>query len=83
MNRALRGSPSVPHWDLCVLTAANKRQARAYEMQLDERRQMGSLPPATRWVVVPDTEGVRIGSGGATLHVLLQVVAILDFGPWE
>ncbi len=79
-EEALRGSPSFPHWDLCVLTAANDRQARAYEMQLEERREMGMLPPNTRWMAVPDVGGVRIGSGGATLHVLLEVMRTLEPG---
>ena len=79
-EQALRGSPSLPHWDLCVLTAANDQQARAYEMQLEERREMGVLPPTTHWLVVPDVGGVRIGSGGATLHVLLEVMRTLEPG---
>ena len=79
-EQALRGSVSTPHWDLCVLTAANERQARAYEMQLAERQDMGVLPPRTKWMVVPDVGGVRIGSGGATLHVLLRVMGALEPG---
>ncbi|MFH1609769.1 MAG: L-fucokinase, partial [Candidatus Bipolaricaulota bacterium] len=84
-EQALRGSPTLPHWDLGVLTAANERQARAYELQLAERREMGVLPPATQWRVVPDPEGVRIGSGGATLHALLAVLRTLgsDSDPGE
>ena len=80
-ERALRGSPSLRHWDLCVLTAANERQARAYEMQVKERQEIGALPPNMQWLVVPDPEGgVRIGSGGATFHVLLRILQTLEPG---
>ncbi len=76
-EQALRGTPSIAHWDVCVLTAANERQARAYELQLQERRELGALSPATQWIVVPDPDGARIGSGGATLNVLLRVIRLL------
>lgn len=68
---SLQGKPGdLPAWDLCVLTASNDRQAEAYEFQIRARSEAGLLPSRTRFRVVPDPNGLRIGSGGATLHVL-------------
>jgi fucokinase len=68
---ALAGSGDGTHtWDLCVLTASNEQQAEAYEAQLASRRRAGLLPRHTTFRVIPDPDGARIGSGGATLRVL-------------
>lgn len=66
-------TPKAPRWDWIVLTAADETQAAAYQMQLDRRGRENSLVPDTRYIVVPDTGGVRIGSGGATLNVLRHI----------
>ncbi len=63
----------APAWDYCVITSANERQARAYESELDWRRLRGKLPPSTRFLIVPDPDGQRIGSGGATLNALRAI----------
>ncbi len=44
--------------------------------QLDWRREAGLLPSRTQFLVLPDPDGRRIGSGGATLHALLRVSAL-------
>jgi fucokinase len=62
--------PAALGWDVCVLTASNRRQAEAYEAQLEARRAAGLLPRGTEFLVMPDPDGLRIGSGGATLRVL-------------
>jgi len=41
-----------------------------YRRQLDLRREAGLLPSRTRFLVIADPPGQRIGSGGATLRVL-------------
>lgn len=61
-------------WDYLVLTASNARQARAYEFQLNLRRQYGLLPQVRDALVVADLEDRRIGSGGSTLLCLLRIV---------
>ena len=61
---------SVRGWDVCVLTASDERQAGIYRRQLALRREAGLLPAHTRFDVVADPAGERIGSGGATLRVL-------------
>jgi fucokinase len=57
-------------WDVCVLTASSEQQATMYRRQLDLRREAGLLPSRTRFLVIADPPGQRIGSGGATLRVL-------------
>lgn len=60
-------------WDVCILTASNERQASMYRRQLEWRREGGVLPSRTRFEVIADPDGRRIGSGGATLRALLQL----------
>ncbi|HJA91994.1 MAG TPA: bifunctional fucokinase/L-fucose-1-P-guanylyltransferase [Candidatus Eisenbergiella merdipullorum] len=62
--------PSFIKWDYLVLTASNEEQARTYREQIDYRLKQGRLPAGTHYAVLPDPEGKRVGSGGATLHVL-------------
>ena len=57
-------------WDYCVLTAANERQARGYELEIERRRRAGWLPEGTHYLVIPDLGGRRIGSGGAAAYAL-------------
>ena len=66
-------SPQFVHWDYIILTASNERQAEGFQAQLKERRQAGLLPLQTQFAVIPDPEGKRVGSGGATLGVLKYV----------
>ena len=63
-------------WDRCVLTATNASQASVYRFQLQRLKRAGILHPQTEYLVTSDPEGVRIGSGGATLHVLRQLKRI-------
>lgn len=66
-------SPQFVHWDYIILTASNERQAEGFWAQLEERQQAGVLPMQTRFAVIPDPMGKRVGSGGATLGVLKYV----------
>ena len=61
-------------WDYLIMTAANRDQASAYESQLELRRQLGLLSGVREILVLPDPEGQRIGSGGATLCCLMEVL---------
>lgn len=67
-------------WDLCILTASDERQAAMYQRQLDWRGAAGLLPARTRFLVLPDPGGRRIGSGGATLRALAKATAELEDG---
>ena len=58
------------HWDYVILTASNEDQAKAFEDQIDFRLKQGLLPKQTTYVVLPDPDGKRVGSGGATFNVM-------------
>ena len=73
-KRSLR--PDATTWDYVVLTASNETQAKAYQAQFDYRLSMGVLPAKTKYAVIPDPDGKRCGSGGATLAVLRHIAQI-------
>lgn len=60
-------------WDYVILTASNEAQAEAYRAQLVYRQENGWLPKQTNYLVLPDPDGKRVGSGGATLNVLREI----------
>ena len=64
---------AAPQWDVCVLTASNARQAEAFRAQILARSAQGLLPCRTQFLVSPDPKGLRPGSGGATLQVLVEL----------
>lgn len=57
-------------WDIIVITASNKEQAKSYEKQIQYRIKKQRLPENANIMVVPDPFDKRVGSGGATLNVL-------------
>ena len=57
-------------WDYVVLSASNEAQALSYRRQIDIRLSEKRLPARTRYAVVADPAGKRVGSGGATLNIL-------------
>ena len=63
----------LPVWDYVILSASNEAQAMAYEQQISWRLKNCALPAATKYAVIPDPEGKRVGSGGATLNVLKYI----------
>lgn len=71
-QRSLHRS-SFPCWDYLILTASNEQQAEGFRAQLRQRRDEGLLPPKTHFAVLPDPDGKRVGSGGATLSVLRYI----------
>lgn len=74
----LAGACTRPWWTAVVLTASSSRQAHSYQGEIDLRRAHGALPADIPFLVVPDPDDRRIGSGGATihaLHVLLDTLA--------
>ena len=62
-----------PVWDYIVLTASNENQAEGFRAQIDERLNQGLLPKKTHFAVIPDKDGKRVGSGGATLGVIKYI----------
>jgi len=72
----LAGALHGRFWDAVVVTAASASQARVYVAQLDGLHERGQLPGGrARYAVVPDPAGPRVGSGGATLNVMLYLQA--------
>ena len=67
-------------WDYVILTASNEEQASSYRLQLQYRFDNGFLPPKSKYIVIPDPGGKRVGSGGATLHVLNSFVDLVKSG---
>lgn len=66
-NRSLK-LKSFPKWDYIILTASNEQQAEGFRKQIEERKEF--LPKETIFTAIPDRDGKRVGSGGATLEVL-------------
>ncbi|MCR5743697.1 MAG: bifunctional fucokinase/L-fucose-1-P-guanylyltransferase [Lachnospiraceae bacterium] len=60
-------------WDYIILTASNEQQAEGFRAQLELRRSLDFLPMGTHFAVIPDRDGKRVGSGGATLGVIRYV----------
>lgn len=71
-ERSLRKQNFIK-WDYIILTASNEAQAKAYRQQIDYRLKEGMLPKSTKYAVLPDPEGKRVGSGGATFNVLKYI----------
>lgn len=71
-ERSLR-KKNFLRWDYIILTASNQEQAAAYRVQIDERLEKRLLPSETKYVVLPDPGGKRVGSGGATFQVLRYI----------
>lgn len=60
-------------WDYVILTASNEAQAAAFRMQIQDRLDKGQLPTYTKYAVLPDPDGKRVGSGGATFNVMKYI----------
>ncbi|MGN1315225.1 MAG: L-fucokinase [Lachnospiraceae bacterium] len=70
--RQLKNSRSIL-WDYVILTASNEEQAAVYQREIQYRKEMKKLPSRTVFLVLPDPQGKRVGSGGATLNVLKAI----------
>lgn len=60
-------------WDYIILTASNEEQASTYREQIAYRLENHLLPQGTKYVVLADPDGKRVGSGGATFNVLKYI----------
>jgi len=61
-------------WDYLIVSAANDQQAKAYDTQIRQRQIAGEIPQVRNFLVVPDMDARRIGSGGSTLHCLDSIL---------
>ena len=57
-------------WDFIILTASNEAQAAGYRQEIALRKENGYLAEDCEYIVLPDPDGKRVGSGGATFNVL-------------
>lgn len=81
LRLTVRHPARAPTWDAIVLTAASPEQAQLYDWQLSRAKRFGRIAPSTITLSVPDPQGHRIGSGGATLNAifaLAQHLGLLD-----
>ena len=60
-------------WDYVILTASNDAQAETYRDQIDYRLRHNMLQKSIHFAVIPDPDGKRVGSGGATLNVMRYI----------
>lgn len=73
-SQVLARMPQAPQWWTTVaITASSRRQADRYRWEIERRRQQDKLPASTRFVVIPDPQDRRVGSGGATIHALHEL----------
>ncbi len=61
------------YWNLVVITAINTRQKDCYEKQIKEKLNSSKLPKQFQYKVINDPCDSKIGSGGSTLNVILQL----------
>ncbi len=73
LNLAVSAPERVACWDTIVITASNVAQAQLYASELDRSKKAGYIPESVVLKVIPDIEGRRIGSGGATLNALRDI----------
>lgn len=57
-------------WDAVIVTASSERQAALYRDEIQRRKTAGNFPTETEFLVVPDPEDRRVGSGSATINAL-------------
>ncbi len=62
-------NPDAPHFDAVIITASNEHQAEIFRTRLE----LSDLPEGTDFIVLPDKNGERIGSGGATLEAVRYI----------
>ena len=74
-NRSISNA-NFPCWDYIILRASNEQQAEGFEVQLNERKSKDLLPLRTHLAVIPDPDGKRVGSGGATLSVMSSLESV-------
>lgn len=74
-KKSLGNSADKPSlWDYIILTASNEEQAASYRMQINYRIENNLLPKSTHYAVIPDYEGKRVGSGGATFGAMRYIM---------
>lgn len=73
---------SAPWWTTVVITASSERQAELYRQEIARRRERGTIPAEARYLVVPDPQDRRVGSGTATLLALAAIAPPAGLEEW-
>lgn len=60
-------------WDYIVITASNEDQAKSYKNQINNRIN-NKMILSTNYIVIPDYNNERIGSGGSTIYVIKKLI---------
>lgn len=60
-------------FDYVIITSNNSEQTELYRMEIDMRLKRKMLPDSTKFLIIPDTEDNRLGSGGAVINVLKKI----------
>ena len=68
-------------WRALVVTASDERQAEIYERQIESAINRGIISRDKPVFCVPDKDGKRVGSGGATLNAILAAREAKGPGP--
>ena len=71
-NRSINKENFI-RWDYVILTASNEAQAEIYRQQIQYRLDHHLIPEKVHYAVLPDPDGKRVGSGGATFHAMKYV----------
>jgi galactokinase/mevalonate kinase-like predicted kinase len=71
---ASKKSPLFHEWDYLIITASNDKQAGVYRSLIGLRKSLGLISGVKSILVVADPGGRRVGSGGSTVHCLLQIL---------
>lgn len=61
-------SSTYPNWNYIAITVSNDYQAKVYNQLIEERKDF--LPKRTKFIVIPDENNEKVGSGGSTLTVI-------------
>ena len=75
MNQARELYAASIWWTTVIVTASSKAQAERYGWEIRRREEAGKIPSGVQYLVVPDVDDRRIGSGGATLNALRMAAA--------
>jgi len=67
-------SSAPPWWTAVIVTASSQRQAESQRWEIQRRLERGRIPRGAKYLVAPDVRDQRIGSGGATINALRELM---------
>lgn len=74
---SIRGKePTIPFWDIVVISALDNAQKQAYETQIEAKRERNEVPLGVKYHVFHDPPGPKIGNGGSTIVCVDELLKI-------